>query len=156
MPDIVVSSLKKNSTARSDIRKVLIYQDLVNKRRFSLQSPEYDYIFDMVGGDAIGCLASMLDVCGMLLVIGNMAGTSVDVSLLPFFERGIKMIGVNAEKISRPERQYIIDQILTHTDARHHGMMAPSVPPEHAVSYISGRIQSQPISSPKVSLIQFR
>ena len=76
--------------------------------------------------------------------------------MLPFFERGIKMIGVNAEKISRSERQYIFDQILTYTDARHHGMMVPSVPPEHAVSYISGRIQSHPISSPKVSLIQFR
>jgi len=156
VPDIVVSSSSRNIVDGAAGRKVIIYDELVKKRRFSLQHAEYDFIFDMVGGVGVGSLVSIIELSGALLVIGNMGGTSVEISLLPFFERGIQMIGVNAEKTRRDERQYIWQQVTRNLDIDQYEDSALAITPEEAILQISSRVDGFSDKIKNCSLIDFR
>ena len=77
--------------------RVLFAEDCENIKSFGLKPSQFDVVFDLLGGTYMHYLLSIVERNGRCYSIGNASGTTCDISLLPFFERGISLIGINSE-----------------------------------------------------------
>ena len=75
--------------------------DIDSTKSFSLRKPCFSFAIDMVGGNATQYMLSSLNPGGVLFSLGGLIDSSANISLLPFFLRGVQAIGVNTE--SRPQ-----------------------------------------------------
>ena len=76
---------------------IFIAEECEKVKSFGLRRGQFDIIFDLVGGQLMYYLLSIVDRDGFYFCIGNAGGSSCQISLLPFFERGVNLIGINSE-----------------------------------------------------------
>ena len=64
---------------------------------------------DLFGGKVTSAICASLNSRGCLYSVGGIQESSTNISLLPFFLRGISIIGVNAESTDQLSRDAILE-----------------------------------------------
>ena len=98
---------KRESITDSQGELVRKYYDLdyLTRASFSLMPQKWSYGIDLFGGSITSAICASLNNHGCLFSVGNVLESSSNISLLPFFLRGISIIGINAESSNNSIRK---------------------------------------------------
>lgn len=102
------------------VKEVLLNEDFVCKTDRNLLTEKYAGAIDSLGGEMLSTILRNLNSKGLAIAIGNVASSSLSVSLLPFLLRGIKLIGLNAD-LNADMRRDVWEEIadlIKHEDLR--------------------------------------
>jgi acrylyl-CoA reductase (NADPH) len=72
---------------------------------------KYSSIIDTLGGGYVGSAIKQLIKKGNYYLVGNIAGQSTNLNLMPFILRATNLIGINAENTSNYEREKIVSDL---------------------------------------------
>ncbi len=89
------------------IDSVFNVEDIMAGQTFGLGKSRFSIIIDLLGGPLVRPLLSMLYNSGHLFSIGNILGSKFECSLLPFFQRGVTIHGINSESCTSDYRSYV-------------------------------------------------
>jgi acrylyl-CoA reductase (NADPH) len=73
------------------------YDEFLNQKSFPLLKSKYAGAIDNVGGGALSIAARSLNPNAKICAIGMAASEKIDMSIMPLIQRGIHIIGINAE-----------------------------------------------------------
>ncbi len=107
---VVACTRKRNLTKklkRIGADEVIISKDFININNLPLLKDKYSAVIDNVGGDVLQSAYRQVEKRGNIYSIGNVAGETTKLYLLPFILRGIKLIGINAEMLEGKDRRKI-------------------------------------------------
>jgi len=76
-----------------------------------LDKEKYTCIIDTVGGEYVGNTIKQLAKKGNYYLVGNIAGQSSNLNLMPFILRGINLVGINSENATNTERKKIFSAL---------------------------------------------
>jgi alcohol dehydrogenase len=85
----------KDFVSQFNVDTIKTKSEILSGRNKKDISPEFDSVFDTVGGDLFAALTERLDSEGIALAAGCYENPVFTASLLPFVERGIGLIGVS-------------------------------------------------------------
>ena len=82
--------------------------EMLTKNSFPLMPQRWSFGVDLFGGQVTSAICASLNDRGCLYSVGGIQESSTNISLLPFFLRGISIIGVNAESTDQLSRDAIL------------------------------------------------
>jgi putative YhdH/YhfP family quinone oxidoreductase len=104
--------------ARSFLTKIGInnFVDRVqnqNGNRFAILPERWQDCIDVVGGPSLASISKSMAQDGRIFSIGSVADENVQLNLSPFYLRGVRLVGVNAESLSNFHRNELIYRFFT-------------------------------------------
>lgn len=101
----------------------IVHADELNEGRNTLDSRNYHFVVDTVGGDVAAKTVAQIYENGSIAMSGNAGGAKFDATVLPFILRGVNILGINsvdypkAEKVAIWEKLanewYVADQLVS-------------------------------------------
>ncbi len=95
----------------------------INKGRNTLDTRNYHYVIDTVGGDIAAKALAQIYENGSMAISGNAGGHNLNATVLPFILRGVNLLGINSVNYPKDEKQaiwdklsnewYVADQLIT-------------------------------------------
>jgi len=79
----------------------------------TLMPQRWDLAVDNLGGRALASLLNGMRPGGQVMSVGNVLGSTSNISLLPFIIRGVVLKGVNLEAESSYQKQVALDRLAT-------------------------------------------
>ncbi len=103
------TSNKKNTEFLKQLgaSKVIQLKEFKKKHNMPLLNKKFSAIVDNIGGDVFSYGLKELDQNGEFFSIGNISGENINLNILPFILRGVKVTGINTENISSKDRKKI-------------------------------------------------
>ena len=83
-------------------------EEINNARNFGLRNMRWDFAVDLLGSETTSFMLSSLSQNGTLFSVGNINSSQSNLSLLPFFLRGARIVGINAESIYSDDREDLL------------------------------------------------
>ncbi len=114
---------------------------LTSKR---LGEPCWSGVVDTVGGNVLSGLLSQIQYGGTLTTCGLVGGVKVNTTVLPFVQRGIRLLGVETKHCSMVKRQQVWDMLSALVPLEYYQHACRSISlgrvPEHVEKMLQGQI----------------
>ncbi|MDC1120382.1 hypothetical protein OAT72_00775 [Alphaproteobacteria bacterium] len=90
---------------------VVRFDEFTKKNSFPLLKVKYAGAIETLGGESLSVASRSITHSGTICVLGNAHSASTTISLMPFFQRSINMVGINAESNDPSTRDMIWELI---------------------------------------------
>ena len=98
IPTLIIRKSSHNFPVDNFLSFETVYEDdYLESSCFGLGKEIFDLAIDLCGGDLLSKVLSQVRSFGSVYSLGNLKSSRVEFSLLPFFQRSISLIGINAE-----------------------------------------------------------
>jgi len=119
---MVLSKLGYNVTAmtgkkeKSNFLKEFGAKNIIERKDFEgepklLAKALWDGVVDTVGGNILANVISQTKPSGIIAACGNAGGIKLNMSVMPFIIRGVKLWGIDSVMISKKRREFIWSQV---------------------------------------------
>lgn len=110
--EVITSNFENISVLKKmGIDKIYLLEKFYKVPNFAMLTEKYSVIYDNLGGDIISVSSKLLMKKGILVSIGNVLGNISQINILPLILRGISILGVNTENLSKKERTKIVENL---------------------------------------------
>lgn len=108
---VLVRNKEQRDSYSNKFEHIYVQKELETKKAMAHQ--KFDYVIDCVGGVVLENLLPWISYRGVVTTCGNIAGNHLNISILPFILRGIRLIGIDSVNITLEEKKNMWQQLLT-------------------------------------------
>jgi len=150
-PSIII----KRSTShwaldRISYSEILYTEDFAETNYFALQRERFDVIFDLLGGSVLPKILAFIHSHGICISIGNILGSNCHISLLPFFQRGASLVGINSESYPVEKRPVVWAFVKEHITEKDLDTLTYKIDFVDVPVYLERRLNKQVVPSGRV------